>query len=242
MYRARRYWDNFSASDPVTQLIAGAAFLILLVVALPRIWPGTASGVDCLGLSSPRISGSNQSILASQADENAIVLELVPQKNTIAVGEPLVMDVRFINTTMSPLSMYFGASIIPFRYTEQEVGLMFSIQSEDGRVLGEPVNVRPFVPIPTQYTPDQIHVLGPRQRCTMHVEVDAARLAASQMGPGNYLLTAVYRNQSKGILPPVGRLTPTPMFPDEGVWITPKVQSNSVTISVGNPPAPPASQ
>jgi hypothetical protein len=238
MYRARDYWDNFRGSDPVTQMIAGAAFAILLVIALPRIWPGASNGVSCENLSIPRISGNNQSILGLEAGSDDLVLELIPAKTIVAIGEPLQMDVRFINLSMRPLTLYMGQDIIPFRYTEQEVGLQFSIQSEDGRVLGEPPNVRPFAPVPGQYTANQLRVVGPRQRCTKHVEVDSARLTVVGMTGGRYRISAIYLNRTRGALPPVQQRTPTPIFADQGVWVG-QVPSNEVIITVGGaPPAP----
>jgi len=58
---------------------------------LPRIWafvPGASSGVECIAMASPKSTGSNQSILASQIDPAVLKLELMPQIISKSVTEP----------------------------------------------------------------------------------------------------------------------------------------------------------
>ncbi len=245
MYRARGYYDRFRGSDRFTRMIAAAAFVLLLIIALPRFVPGTASGIDCEALPIPRLSGSNQSLLASQVDPRVLTLELVPENIVISPGQPLVMEVRYINESMAPLTLFYDPNQVTFRYTQQEAGLLFSITTLDGRALGVPPNVRPPLPVRQQFAPNQLRVLGPRQRCHQQVVIDQAQLNAAGIGAGEYRVTAVYRNQFRGAIPPVGPQTPTPIFPDQGVWTGPpelnyQVQSNEIRLAVGVPAQPPA--
>jgi len=240
MYRARDYWGRVRGGDPLTQMIAIAALILLVVVALPYLPVQVATnGVACLNLPSPKNSGSNQSLLASQIDPSVLRLELKPDAVAINQGAPLSLDLRFINDSMAPLTLMIIPEEIIYRYTGREDGIAFSIQSTSGQVLGESPNTRPPFPAHQQFTQNQLRVLGPRQRCSLRVDIDPARLNAAQVTRGEYQFTAVYRNQSKGALPPPAALTPTPIFRDQGVWIG-QVQSNTIRVSVGLPTQAPS--
>jgi len=231
----RRYYNNLRGGDPMTQLIAIGALIILLIVALPKLWafiPGAASGVECVGMASPKSSASNQSILASQIDPAVLKLELVPPLITKTAGDALNMELRFINDSMAPLTLYISPDDAVFRYTQQEIGIMFSIQSIDGAVLGEPASARPVKAAVQQYNINLLHVLGPRQRCFARIAIDVGRLNAAKLTQGEYRVTAIYRNQFKGILPTNVPLSPTAIFRDQGVWVG-QVQSNEIRVSVG---------
>ncbi|MEP7289122.1 MAG: hypothetical protein ABI947_25495 [Chloroflexota bacterium] len=238
MYRARRYLDNFNGSDRVTQIIAIVALVLLLIIAVPYLpTPWVANGVGCIDMSSPKLSGSNQSLLArSDGASNGLILEISPDRIQIAQGQPLTFDVRFINDSMAPLTLFFVEDQYILGFTDTEDGLIFSIQSANGRALGEPPNSRARIVAPQQYAASQLRVLRPRQRCSVNITVSPNRLAAAQMGDGQYRITVVYRNRSKGVLPAVQNLTPTPIFPDQGVW-TGQVQSNDMLLAVGTTPA-----
>jgi hypothetical protein len=237
MYRARRYWENFNASDPVTQGIAVVALLLLAVFSLPYFnFPWQASGSQCTDMASPHISGNNQSLLSQMVDPSVLHLELVPPTVSISPGDTLKMSVRFINESMAPVTLYLTPDMGIFRYTDQESGVLFSIQSADGRVLGEPASVRAVSVGPQSYTQDQLRILRPRSRCTIDVSIDPNRLRAAQITAGQYQIIAVYRNQYKGIVPPPGTLTPTPIFSNLGVW-TGQVRSNPIVLIVGAQPA-----
>jgi hypothetical protein len=66
------------------------------------------------------------------------------------------------------------------------------------------------------------------------VTISPQRLQAARVTGGQYQITAVYRNLSKGTVPAVAPLTPTPVFNNLGVW-TGQVQSNDITLVVGPP-------
>ncbi len=242
MYYARRTYDRFRGSDPMIRAIVIVAALIAASILLPRFWPTLATGVDCTGLPHPLLTGSNQSLLAAQTDPTLLVLELVPERNVLNAGDTLVLYIRFINNSMAPFTLFMLPEEAVLRYTGQEIGLMFSLIGADGRVLGEPPSpAHPLTPVRQQYRASELRMLGPRQRCTVRLELPPVRLEGASLTGGQYRITAVYRNQFKGTYSSVQRLTPTPIFGDQGVWVG-QVQSNDIVISIGIPTPTPRPQ
>jgi hypothetical protein len=197
--------------------------------------PYIASGVGCYYLAQSHASGSNQSILGSNASSDAMRLEMVPNPVNLAQGQTLKFDVRFINNSMAPLTLFLPLDQYGFRYDEQEAGLLFIIQGADGNLRGEGGAARPPLFDPPVYSANDLHVLAPRERCTVSVSIDPNRLANANVSPGRYRIIAVYRNQSKGSLPPASAFTPTPIFNDAGVW-TGEVRSNEIVLNYALPP------
>jgi hypothetical protein len=230
----RSYYGRFNRADPMMRAFIVAGLILLGVIVLPRV-PGVGAGVDCMNLPQPMLSGNNQSVLASRVDPADLTLELLPDRTVLAAGEALVMTVRINNASIAPLTLFLVPQEFVFRYTGQEAGLVFAVQSLAGQVLGEPFSVRAPFPARQQFTPQELRVLGPRSRCTLRVTIDSARLTSSGVSRGEYRITAVYRNQARGALPAVGALTPTPIFRDQGAWVG-EVRSNEVIISVGVAP------
>ncbi len=236
MNRFRSSWENFDTEDPVVRAIAIVALILFLIFAAPYLpLPYIASGVGCYELAQSTSTGSNQSILGSTASSSDMRLELVPNPINLKQGDTLNMDVRFINVSMAPLTLFLPLNQYGFRYDEQEDGLLFEIVGSDNNLRGEGRNARPPLFDPQLYSPNDLHVLAPRQRCTINVSIDPNRLAAANVTPVTYRIIAVYRNTVKGALPPVTQFTPTPIFTDAGVW-TGTVQSNEIILNYGVPP------
>lgn len=236
-----RFSDRYNAADPIVRLIAIAALLLVLSIAVPRFLPFATSGVDCDRLPPPSLDGSNQSVLAAQrsanrADSDALSLEIVAANQTLRVGEPLVLYVRFVNLSMAPISLFITPQSAIFRYNNEEIGMLLFVQSlQDNQLRGEFPNRNPPLQVRQQYTLSEVASLGPRHRCTVRVEIEGARLAAANVGPGQYRVVVVYRNTTRGILAPVANnLTPTPIFSDQGVW-TGESRSNDLLLTI-NPP------
>src|ERR1700694_4229836 len=123
-------------SDDITRIIAGVSFLLLLVITLPLLAtgiPGIANGATCSNLYSPPGNGNNQSIMAQVADVNSLHIDLSINPNPVAVGQPITLEVRFINESTAPLTLAFVPDEAVFRYTGNENGLMFFIQSANGQ-------------------------------------------------------------------------------------------------------------
>jgi hypothetical protein len=238
MFRVRSYYNRFSGADPMMRFIVLAGVILVIVILIPR-FPGLGAGVDCEGMTIPEITGNNQSILATTVDASQLTLELAPEKNPILSGESLVLDVHFYNASMAPLTLFISSQDSVFRYTQQEPGLVFSIQQitpQGVQVLGEPLTSHPAVPVRQSYDPKELRMLGPRSRCNMRIEISAQRLRAASVIQGEYRITAVYSNKVAGALPAVQALTPTPIFSNQGVWVG-EVRSNEVAITISTPPA-----
>ena len=234
----RSYLEGYRNADPLLQVVAVAALMILFMVTLPYIWPGSADGGNCDNLPAPIITGNNQSVLAAEADASNLRLELVAENTSVIQGQSVVLHVRFINDGMAPLTLYLVPNSAVLRYTGQDMGLQIGVQATDGRPLGEPLSARPGVASPQSYTNDQVHTLEPRQRCYERIEFDPGRLNTAGIVLGQYQFTAVYVNQSKGSLPTVAPRTVTPVFKDQGVWVG-KVQSNQLLITIKPLPTQP---
>jgi hypothetical protein len=237
--RVRNYYDRFNTADPITRVIAFAALALIIVIGLPRLAPNAASGVGCLNLAPPQLTGNNQSVLASQLaaqpDTSVLTLELIPYSTTINVSGALELDVRFINVSMAPISLFLVPESTIFRYNNEEIGLLIFMQRiGQNRAIGEFADRSPALTVRQQYPRAEVHLLGPTQRCTYTIQIGADRLAAAGVTPGQYRIAVIYRNVTRGALPAVGQLTPTPIFPDQGVW-TGQVQSNDVIINIGVP-------
>jgi hypothetical protein len=241
----RDYYDRFSerynAADPIVRLIAIAGLLLVLSIALPRFLTIVATGVDCERLPMPSIDGSNQSVLASQRaaaqqDADALALEIVAANQNLNVGDSLVLYVRFINNSMAPITLFLIPQSVIFRYNNEEIGLLMFVQNlQDNQLRGEFPDRNPPLTVRQQYTLPELESLGPRQRCTMRIELSGQRLQNANIGPGQYRVVAVYRNTTRGILPPIANnLTPTPIFRDQGVW-TGQARSNDLLITIGVP-------
>jgi len=234
-----RFRGLVNESDSVTRIIAGVALLLLLVIALPSLVPsipGLANGAACDALYSPNANGNHQSLMALNADPTSLHLELDAPALIIPSGQPLTLAVRFINESTAPITLAFVPDESVFRFTGSESGLMFSIITASGAVLGEPQTVKLPAPIRQQFPQPVLHLLSPRQHCTQSITIAPNRLAAAGMASGQFQLVAVYRNLYTGVVPAIGALTPTPIFGNQGVWVTASdgVRSNPIIISIGS--------
>ncbi len=234
----------FAESDDITRVVAAAAFVMLMIITLPTLAPripSIANGPVCSALFSPPGNGTQQSLLGREADTNAVTLQLSADAVFLKPGDPLVLEVRFINQTTGPIILAFVPGEAVFRFTQNESGMMFAVANSAGQALGEPFSSKAPAPIRQQFPPEMLHVLGPRQHCTQTITITSDRLAAAGLAAnGQYQIKAVYRNVARGQLFPIGSaLTPTPMFPDEGIWVTPPggIQSNAIAIGIGVAPA-----
>ena len=232
-----RIRDAYTQADDVTRVISFAFLVLFIIIILPTLAPripAIANGPTCSSLFSPVGDGTQQSLMARSADPSAVKLRLDALSTAIGAAG-LTLQVHFSNESGGPVILAIVPNEAVFRFTNGEQGLMFAIQSVQGQGLGEPTTSRAPAPIRAQFTPDQLHVLPERQTCTQNVLITSDRLAAAGLTPGGqYQIKAIYRNTVRGTLPTTGGgLTPTPMFPDQGVWVTTQAGIQSNTIAVG---------
>jgi hypothetical protein len=224
-------YRNFRGIDPIVQLILLAGLIYGAVLLLPRI--GFLNyGVNCENLASPLYGGNNQSILGRGLDPSELTLELLTDRTSINAGETLVLTVRFNNPSMAPIILPIDDAYSVFRYTGQEDGLTFAIQATNGQVLGEPLNNPPPLVNRNQYSNADLRMLSPRYRCNLRLEINGQRLANAGLRGGDYLIRAVYRSSSKGLIPAASSTNaPTPIFADYGVWVG-EVRSNEILLRI----------
>lgn len=244
----RRPYNNFreqvGRADSTTRVIALVGLILLGVISLPTIGPtipAVANGSECTSLYSPPGNGTQQSILGRTADANALLLQISLAANTLQPGNALYVQIHFVNQTALPITFALAPTEAVLRFNNSESGLMFAVASSNGQVLAEPAGVKPPAPIRNSFDPSLLHVLNPRQHCTQTIIFSTDRVNAAGLTPGGqYQIKAIYRQTARGILGPVGALTPTPMFPDQGVWVTTNggIQSNTITIGYGVTPIP----
>jgi len=239
-----RIRDTFNQADDVTRVISLVFLVLFIIIILPTLAPripAIANGPTCSSLFSPVGDGTQQSLMARSADPSSVRLRLDALSTAIGAAG-LTLQVHFSNQSGGPVILALVPNEAVFRYTNGDQGLMFAIQSVQGQGLGEPVTSRAPAPSRQQFTPDQLHVLSSRQTCTQNVLITTDRLAAAGLTPGGqYQIKAIYRNTVRGILPGLGSaLTPTPMFPDQGVWVTTGngIQSNTIGVGFNVTPLP----
>jgi hypothetical protein len=235
MGRFRNYYDRFNTSDPMVRIIAVAALVLVAAIILPRFLPFAGSGLDCQALPEPWADGSRQSWLAGikPSQEEDLRLDLVLSKTRLTLGEGLTLEVRFINDGIAPMTLFLVPQSGIFRYNQEEIGILIFLQNlGNNQVLGEGADRSPVLAARLQYSSRELEYLAPKLRCTVRIDLSAARLQTAGMGAGNYRVAVLYRNRNKGNVPGIANaLTPTPTFPDQGVW-TGTVQSQFVSMEV----------
>ncbi len=235
-----RFRGLVDESDDITRVIAVLAFVLLVAITLPAFVPQIpplAYGATCTNLYSPKGNGNQQSYLARGLDATALRIDLSLPQNPIVLGQSVTLNVRFTNQGSAPITLALIPEEAVLRFNSTENGIMFFIEATNGTELKEPAASRGIAPIRTQFTSDQLHLLNPHQHCTQGITIPAQRLAATGLNPGQYQFIAVYRNNSRGVLAPIGAFTPTPVFPDQGVWATvvEGVRSRPVVLTVSSP-------
>ncbi len=246
MFRRRyeRFRTSVDEADPITRLISLVAFMVLIVISLPTIGPtipGVANGATCSRLYSPPGNGTQQSILSRNAGANALALQLSADVPMIRPGEALYLKIHFLNQSADPITFAFVPEEAVLRFSNSETGLMFAVGAPDGRLLAEPPGVKPPAPNRDSFSPETLHVLNPHEHCVQTIIFSTDRVnAAGLTAGGQYQIKAIYRQTARGIVPAIGNLTPTPIFPDQGVWVTTAagIQSNTITIGYGVTPIP----
>ena len=235
MQRARRLIAD--TNNTTIGIIVVASFLVLVII-MPRVIPGGRFGVACSALAHPIPGGNNQSLLAARS-EGALRLAIDLQRTSLAVGDPVVVNVTFINEGVGAITLFFVPQETLLR-DDGTPGLSLQIiRASDLAPLNEPTTVRPPNPQRTTFPVEVLHVLGPRQRCTEQLTFDSVRLSSLGLSPGRYYIRATYRNPFRGALNTPPNATATPIFPDQGVYTTQELRSNEVGFTIGiEQPAP----
>lgn len=223
--------------DNTTMVIVAGAFLLLLIILLPRVIPGGRFGIPCTGLAHPIPGGNNQSVLAERS-AGALTVEITLERSDLGVSDPLIVNATFINNGVGAITLFFVPEESLLR-DDQTPGLNFIVRRvADNALMSEPTTVRPPNAVRQQFPTETLYILGPRQRCTERLTFDPVRLSNAGITTGNYTIRAIYRNFYPGILDVQPGATATPIFQNQGVYITDGLRSNEADFSVGiTPPA-----
>jgi hypothetical protein len=75
-----------SDTSNTTLGIISVAFVIVLLIVVPQVIPGSRFGVSCSALAHPAADGNGQSLLAARSD-GALRLVIDVQRDSISPGE-----------------------------------------------------------------------------------------------------------------------------------------------------------
>jgi hypothetical protein len=113
-------------------------------------------------------------------------------------------------------------------------GLNFQVQRlSDLATFPEPTTTRPPNPQRSTFPSEVLFILGPKQRCTEQIVFDGIRLNNMGLAPGRYTIQGTYRNPFPGTLNISPAAIATPIFPDQGVYVTQELRSNDVIFTLG---------
>lgn len=218
-------------TDNTTVAIVTVGFVLLLIILLPQVIPGGRFGVSCSALANPIPGGNNQSLLSARA-EGTLGLEISLPQIDVPINSSLLVNATFVNNSIGAITLFLVPRESLLR-DDGTAGLNFVIRRlPDQTVVSEPVTIRPPNPQRTQFSAETLHILGPRQRCTEQIEFTTVRLSNLGLAPGQYSIQAIYRNPYPGTLDFPPAPTPTPIFPNQGVYTTQELRSNTVTFNI----------
>jgi hypothetical protein len=234
--RFERLREQFAEMNRVYLALFLAGGYLFLAIVGPLIYPAARRGLQCSDLAAP-LGGNNRSVLAlSGNDPQELKLELKLENSTIQQGDPLRVNVRFVNQDIGPVILYLERGRPPIN-TVQTVGLRFEIRNlADTPMVDEGARPLPAgwraVPIDSE----RLHLLGSRARCNESFSLPLT------LQPGDYRIRAFYFNDFAGIwesnVPPGDELTPTQAYQDQGVWTrTDSIVSEEIRFTI-SPPGP----
>lgn len=222
----------FQDSSNTTMGIIVVASALLLLIIVPQVIPGGRFGVSCNALAHPIADGNHQSLLAARS-EGALQLVIDVQYENISPGDPLVVNATFINEGVGTITLFLIPEEALLR-DDGTPGLNFQVQRlSDLATFPEPTTTRPPNPQRTTFASEVLYILGPKQRCTQQLVFDGIRLNNMGLVPGRYSIQATYRNPFRGTINISPAATATPIFPDQGVYVTQELRSNDVIFSLG---------
>lgn len=218
---------------------------LFLAILFPRVVPAARRGPECTNLTHP-IGGNNRSVLAQTGSKGeAIELDLNLEETTIRAGDPLKIQLTFVNQDIGPVILYLMEREPILTRTNPATGLSIpSVTFLITRVtetaplidqIGTALNLNQ----PTQFDYNDLHLLTSRSRCTESFTVSGSKLQQIGVQPGEYRIQAFYRNDSAGTLPlpDFGTPTATPAYNDQGVWVG-EISSEEVRFTVVVPGQP----
>lgn len=203
-------------------LIAGIFLLILLMViagpsALPRLMENVDfadEGVPCRWLRKGEDRDIHQSLISraiSQDTDAPMSLSVITSSVSNDPNANFTITITVVNNTVG---------LLPIVIPNSDTMVIGTGTGENG--LGVVFSATEAIPASTQvgtYAEDQIHLLGPRQRCIHRVSFPLNQILPQNqsIGIGSGQVRAFYRNSSRGAIPVTG--DPNQAYSDQGLWI-----------------------
>lgn len=217
--------DALRRDGDSSNTLIGIIILVLLLTyigpdVLPQLVENTLpflfdEGVTCGSLRRGEDRGNHQSLIG-RAAEDPLILR-VEADSYPTDGNPWNIRIIVINNTIGTIPIYFEDNqVIVGDDGNSGIGLIFSPASSlslDSNNDGIP-NSRPGGI--TSFPEENIHVLGPRQRCVVHVSIPPSQLNLIAQGQGNERtrISAYYRISNAGAVNQGGAI-----FTDQGMDI-----------------------
>lgn len=202
--------------------VAGLFLLILLMVlagpsAFPRLvenFEFADEGVPCRWLREGEDRAFHQSLISraiSLGSDPPISLHVETSAISTDPNTQFIVAITVVNNTVGP---------VPFIIPIDDTVVVGTGTGENG--LGIVFNATQAIPQSNQvgtYAEEQIHILGPRQRCVHRVSFPINQILQidQSIGIGSGQIRAFYRNSSRGGIGATGN--PNQAYSDQGLWI-----------------------
>jgi len=205
----RRDDDNPNAFIGIILLIVLGVFVgpNLLPEFVSDLSPYFYSGIPCARLPVAEDLAAHQSVIGRSV-EDPLILEV----SATDIGEDGTLTIRFTVTNAS-------LGTVPIYYNEADVAIVTTDDNTNG--FGMVVNPAPNFGLQGRqignlgsYPEDDIHMLGPRQRCDHSVQITAS----PQMITNGGTILAYYRMNTAGTQQPQSTGTRN-IYPDQGLNI-----------------------
>lgn len=234
------------AGDKILLLLAVLALLLsldLLIfpVLLPFATPLFPPGVACNDLGPP-LGGNNRSMLALSGDDfQELGLRLDLASPQLQADQDLRLRVTFTNADPGAIILFMPTNPDLVLGSDPGLGLRISVQDINNpnttQVYGIPATAFQSAVQNGSFRPLDLHVLHAHDDCHQSYSFDLG------LPPGEYRISASYRNTQAGVLQARPGQTLDPLLRNQGVWASDvTLQSDELRFSIlAAPTATPAS-
>lgn len=224
MQRIRSIPGRIFELDNLVLLAIGILIGLALTFGLPEFLPQVRSGVACTSLSPPDFETDNRSLLAiSGEDVQELALEVIIPES-IQAGSAIELEVVFINDDIGPITLY-----LPDRepyYGPSANSLALSLQVTDANTGNVVLTLNNPIPgVTGAFNELDLHLLQAQSSCREVYPLDEAETLL--LTPGNYRITATYRNSNPGAL-----TVPSAIWTNQNVWAGGEITSDTVEFTI----------
>lgn len=234
----------FRDTDNIILLLIGIAIGWALVVfgppALDRFAPATIPlferSILCESVGPP-MGENHRSLLALKGnDRQNLDLDIRLSEEEIVQGSDLEVQVIFKNEDIGPVILYLPETDPVIGTNPANVGISLEIENAVTRLVSQ--DNRVVSPPPQTFDPDEIHLIKSHSRCSVITTLNATTFSTLGLGPGEYIIRAVYRNTQPGVSPPLENPATPVLFPSQGVWAGGEIRSEAIQFVILPQPTP----